>query len=229
MKALKNTIFIVFICFVLGVIVMPVFSTSKLLLEKGYCLNRLMIIGNAIAMYTNDYNGYYPLGRNHTSGTWQQVLLRYVDNGEVFFCPSSDSQPDYSLGANDNVTKYGLRHNYTANFAILGDFNDDITIQKYPPRRFVDLKNPQDLIAILDGSYYIFEPKLGSVTNTSIYLPGMGLGGVTCSFDDEFSKSDFYKGRHDQGVNILFADAHAGFLKSRDVFNMIKTGEGFLP
>ena len=188
-----------------------------------------MSIGNAMALYVQDYNGFYPLGRSHTSGTWQQVLTPYVQAGEVFFCPSSDRVPDYSLNVNDNILKYGLAHNYSANFAILGDFNDDITIKNYPSRRFSDLKNPQNLVAVSDGSYYVFEPKLGLVTSKSMYLPGMGLMGVTCSFDDEFSKSDFYKGRHDQGVNILYADAHAGFKKSRDVYKMIKDGEGFLP
>ena len=229
MKNIKESVLIVIICFVLGLIVLPVFSVSRLLAEKELCLNRLMHIGNAIALYTNDYNGYYPLGRSHTSGTWQQVLTPYVEAGEVFFCPSSDRQPNYSMNVNENILKIGLNHNYSANFAVMGDFNDDITIKNYPARRFGDLKNPENLICVLDGSMYIFEPKLGLVTSKTMYIPGMGLAGVTCTFDDEFSKNDFYKGRHDQGVNILYADAHAGFMKSRAVFNMIKEGEGFLP
>ena len=221
---IRDYIFVFLILAVVSIIVSPVFSESKLLADKSLCMERLKNLGFAIMLYGGDNNNTFPLARNSKSGTWQQVIIPYVAEGECFFCPSSKNVPDYSQNVSWNVLNRSLGRNYGANTKVMGDGENDITLGQYPARVYETLPSPENTVMIFDAGSYIEEPAERCFASALQYLPGFALAGSSCPDfgEDYFAKMDFAKGRHDQGINIMFSDCHGEFHKSKEMGRLLR-------
>jgi prepilin-type N-terminal cleavage/methylation domain-containing protein/prepilin-type processing-associated H-X9-DG protein len=81
---------------ILAAILFPVFAQAREKARSASCQSNLKQIGNALRMYTDDFDGNfcpswaYPAGWNvypHT--TWADVVQPYVKNYTVLVCPSA--------------------------------------------------------------------------------------------------------------------------------------------
>ena len=83
---------------ILAAILFPVFSKARDKARQASCLSNLKQLGLAIVMYTEDYDGTYPMAWEgsyqgitvypycHYS-TWVQEIYPYVNNADIFWCP----------------------------------------------------------------------------------------------------------------------------------------------
>lgn len=97
---------------ILAAMLLPALSKARARARQAVCLNNLKQLGNALYMYANDYDDFFPCG--NTQRTWYQRLFKYiygfetndtvkrrpynwnsnhsVSNVSVFVCPS-DKRP----------------------------------------------------------------------------------------------------------------------------------------
>jgi len=93
---------------ILAAILLPVFATARGKAREISCVSNLRQVGQAIAMYTQDYDGYYPIGVDPadkmTPQIWNafpafrdqiptipylhETLQTYIKSKELFHCPS---------------------------------------------------------------------------------------------------------------------------------------------
>ena len=77
---------------ILAAILFPVFAMAREAARKSTCQSNLKQIGTAIAMYTQDYDGTYPMVRyqiGYPHLTWKEEIYPYVKNAGIFHCPSN--------------------------------------------------------------------------------------------------------------------------------------------
>jgi prepilin-type N-terminal cleavage/methylation domain-containing protein len=80
---------------ILAAILFPVFARARESARKTQCLSNMKQLGNAIMMYTNDYDEYFPemasggcWGRaGIANALWSRQIYPYVKNKGVFELP----------------------------------------------------------------------------------------------------------------------------------------------
>jgi prepilin-type N-terminal cleavage/methylation domain-containing protein/prepilin-type processing-associated H-X9-DG protein len=103
---------------VLAALLFPVFATARGKAREISCLSNLRQNGTAIAMYTQDYDGYYPYAVDpadkNKPGIWgsepdfqallaqmpyvHEVLQPYIKSKEIFHCPSDTGFDELDFG-----------------------------------------------------------------------------------------------------------------------------------
>jgi prepilin-type N-terminal cleavage/methylation domain-containing protein len=75
---------------ILAAILFPVFAQARESARKTSCLNNMKQLGTATAMYTQDWDGWYPLAwfSNGENG-FEVALYPYIKNKGIFECPSN--------------------------------------------------------------------------------------------------------------------------------------------
>ena len=93
---------------ILAAILFPVFAKAREKARQASCLSNQRQLATGILSYTQDYDETLPpSGRWNVppSGTWGQagqpkiwydVIMPYVKNGQIFFCPSTKWATNYS-------------------------------------------------------------------------------------------------------------------------------------
>ncbi len=83
---------------ILAAILFPVFARAREKARQTSCLSNLKQIGTAEKMYEQDYDerttSYYnvPGNGNATTYTWIDMLVPYINNEQVWNCPSSSNE-----------------------------------------------------------------------------------------------------------------------------------------
>ena len=107
---LIEILIVVAIIAILAAIIFPAFSRAR---ESGRaiaCVSNLKQIGMALNMYAEDYDGFHPIAGADVSwdavdpvtgnGPWMQQLQTYLKSKKVLRCPSDgDSEYSYFLGS----------------------------------------------------------------------------------------------------------------------------------
>jgi prepilin-type N-terminal cleavage/methylation domain-containing protein len=79
---------------ILAAILFPVFSRAREKARQASCLSNLKQIGQAAHQYAQDYDEKWPPVRRGGFGSpafnWQQILIPYTKNDQIFRCPSND-------------------------------------------------------------------------------------------------------------------------------------------
>ncbi len=193
---------------ILAAILFPVFAQAREKARQTTCLSNLKQLGTALMLYVDDNHETYPQARIAGFYSWNIRLFPYVKSNGVFLCPSSYA--DYS--GLDFSNYNGINANYSANTSVMAD---DAGVKA------ARVKTPSNVIAIYEASYYIMDP--GANLWNGLYgcwLPGAGLAGATphSSLTNADALVDFNNGRHNEGINICYADGHAQFEKSVTVY-----------
>lgn len=124
---------------ILAAILFPVFAKARERARQTSCLNNLKQIGTAVQMYTDDWDGEYPVGHftagddgshegHDEEGEWKSALMPHIRTDQVFRCPSDDS---------DFHTSYLLN----------GWFSDTVEGTK---RAVADIQNPSGTIMMAE-------------------------------------------------------------------------------
>jgi len=94
---------------ILAAILFPVFAKAREKARQSSCLSNVKQLCTGIMMYSQDYDGRYPF--TYWGGPppppwvgswvyWYQLIMPYVKNSQIFYCPSfsTAASPDASYG-----------------------------------------------------------------------------------------------------------------------------------
>jgi prepilin-type N-terminal cleavage/methylation domain-containing protein/prepilin-type processing-associated H-X9-DG protein len=178
----------------LAAILFPVFGRARENARKATCQSNLKQIGLAMQMYSQDYDGFFPLWYN-SSGTdgvnksWVDVLAPYAnakgkyDNSKrpwykstVFDCPSLEEYSASSAAPADYLY-----------FAVLYGYSSCLE------NELVRIPKPSEVGIVADGEIY---SQVTYANNGKV-----GTLGVVDSTSP-------LRNRHSEGLNILYCDGH---------------------
>jgi prepilin-type N-terminal cleavage/methylation domain-containing protein/prepilin-type processing-associated H-X9-DG protein len=221
---------------ILAAILFPVFAQARDKARQAACLSNMRQIGNAIAMYTQDYDEYLPhtfvytLPGQAECWWWQDLVRPYTRNDAIFTCPSADPHLTWNWrrppGAPDP-----LIHDYLVNATMgmrarptvingldygawvadaWGPFVNNLVSPTSVPLASID--SPAETIAVFDGWR---SSEIWLLEQTDAFL-SLGRGpayvysrpGPTSP-----APTGHVAARHNEGFNAAFCDGHAKFVR----------------
>ena len=205
---------------ILAAILFPVFAQARAKARQTACLSNMKQIGTAIAMYTQDYDEYYPVNNMAFNaandyqvwGSWMQEVQPFMKNAQVFFCPDATRDDTTTLLGPDGTAAGSIS---VPNFQIGGSegvfMNGGNNPRTGAAARAINLAaigKPASLCLVADS--------------THILIPSMDR--VMYANKPASASGDFYSGwpttpgsaraipnwaRHSGGSTIVFGDGHA--------------------
>jgi prepilin-type N-terminal cleavage/methylation domain-containing protein/prepilin-type processing-associated H-X9-DG protein len=165
---------------ILAAILFPVFARAREKARQTSCLSNVKQLTLGVQMYTQDYDEVMPRCRNFTTRTlWLQDIEPYVNNRQIYTCPSGDffAWPEDGLnsGSRTEVT-YGFTWDNSRHLAKLSD-----------------IENPSETAFLADGLGYMFYPEPPGGTPRAVLDAGYRIqprhnGGANLGFVDGHSK-----------------------------------------
>ncbi len=99
---------------ILAAILFPVFARAREKARQTSCLSNIKQIGLAFTMYSQDYDeSMVGTWIGYPKTIWAHLLYPYINNEEVFNCPSQEHRASWTNGINpetgaaDRRTSYG--------------------------------------------------------------------------------------------------------------------------
>ncbi len=214
----------------LAAILFPVFGRARENARRASCQSNLKQLGTALVQYLQDFDDIYPRGLEAVSPDpgpvlgssashfannlwWGEVLYPYYKNNQVLLCPSGISAYSTAL----------ISGNYGANTAFIP------TSAVVPTTYMSTVASPASVYLFMDGGVYNHLPS-GNVVSPLVpdpglsigsnqYLPGTGDVGTTVCAASAVAgqQNDCQRGRHFNGLNIVFADGHVKWLQTSKV------------
>jgi prepilin-type N-terminal cleavage/methylation domain-containing protein/prepilin-type processing-associated H-X9-DG protein len=187
---------------ILAAILFPVFARAREKARQANCLNNVKQLALALHMYIGDYDETIPFGElrsppgpvpnfaGWTSGVWYHtalwpdLLLPYIQNRQIFLCPSTSSWLGY--GWNVYIGYVG------------GDI--DRVGPTYQGVKMADVKYPAETVAIIDADR-------GAASVTYYYR---AWGSLTAPAELEAGN---WPEAHNEGFNVALLDGHAKWYK----------------
>jgi prepilin-type N-terminal cleavage/methylation domain-containing protein/prepilin-type processing-associated H-X9-DG protein len=195
---------------ILAAILFPVFAQARDKARQASCLSNTRQMGNALLMYTQDYDEFFHKGAGMPSGAvngfgahsgivgwdnWPWFYGPYAKNAQIFDCPTS---PD--TVANLTGTNWGNDGNYGYNYS--GLTRDQGT----PPRHMAALDRVAETFVFFDSG----DPAAVELTNDwAKLLEELDLN-INCSINTwptGYNKECAL--RHAGQCDMTFADGHA--------------------
>jgi len=215
---------------ILAAILFPVFAQAREKARQSTCLSNCKQIGLGIMMYVDDYDETYPPGYINLVADFQDIIMPYVKNNNIFFCPSCPVSGN-TLGAYKSTGNFDLSNNYnygTNRSLLIYQMNDPANPQSAIAAASV--KAPADVYAVMDMAYISFNGTDLFLNGAwGAYLPGAGSLGQTWAGGGTAPK-DYKDSRHNGGVNVTYADGHAKYAKAAAVWaECIKARDGGSP
>ncbi len=139
---------------ILAAILFPVFARARESARQTSCLSNVRQLGTALMMYLQDYDEAFPHRANRVETStiqypngdlsdrmyWYMALYPYVNNVEIFTCPSA---PRYGWAG--NPTSSGIRYGYNRHLCYHNS---------PPPRMLADITHPSALGVIIDTDMF---------------------------------------------------------------------------
>ncbi|MCD6361536.1 MAG: DUF1559 domain-containing protein [Armatimonadetes bacterium] len=192
---------------ILAAILFPVFAKAREKARQSSCLSNIKQLSLGMLMYMSDYDGRFPRGDSYAwgdghypsqpYGAWADQVQPYIKNVQIYVCPS-DSSADCISAANAGSHTYGSDYlagsypnqklSYGYNYSLYGHTD-------------AEMPRPAELAVLAD-----------MVERPYFYSDGPALpsGGhaISRAHSDRVGRA----GRHNDGVNIGFADGHAKWI-----------------
>jgi prepilin-type N-terminal cleavage/methylation domain-containing protein/prepilin-type processing-associated H-X9-DG protein len=198
---------------ILAAILFPVFAQARAKARQASCLSNMRQIGTAIAMYSQDYDETYPLGRTVTSPVfyWFQMVEPYIKAGattndrskgrSIWLCPNyfgpyPDGRTPRSGGPTDDQLDRPMS-SYACSIWLMG------TTSPSAPLAAVEM--PANVIMVVENRY---ATPISNVTDAA------------CASDPDKNANANDRGycqgraRHSGGGNYVLADGHVKWLKA---------------
>ncbi len=177
---------------ILAAILFPVFARAREKARQSSCSSNLKQLATAVLMYVQDYDERFPgsyCALNPTGwGRWHTVISPYVQNEQLFICPSEPDR-DYDLshaggyGYNGYGTTasngLGWRNKYSSQWAPL----------------LAKVVYPAQMVMLGEPSAHTFDLR--------------GYGGAGQSYAPDV--------RHNGGSNIAHVDGHVKWYKGEQI------------
>lgn len=209
---------VVVIISILAAILFPVFTQARERARATACLSNLKQIGLAWTMYSQDYDEQlvmyaYPQfsGSSYTwEYGWQTALMPYINNNQVFICPSATNISDSSSATCDptrSTISGGLyMGSYGYNQAYLGRWAGSPLTPVLVS--LAAIEKPSQTIALTE-----ITGVEGALSTYSPYYWNTAHNSCTSSTGKVFHYEDQFATWHFEGNNILFTDGHAKWMK----------------
>ena len=177
---------------IIAAILLPVLGKARENARRAFCANNLRQIGMAVMMYIDDHDGYTPKVCDIPPGgeayvcVIYEVLNQYLNDSDVFWCPSSGKESKWTGGT---IPQHGKKVSYGFNTNGTG-LKPDGTLSGFftqfwdPPKSFSKIEAPTQMIVVSDSNSNGF-------WDYSIAYSGASPGDL-----------------HSGGSNVFFADGH---------------------
>ena len=206
---------------ILAAILFPVFARARENARRSSCLSNLKQIGLGVMQYVQDYDETFPLavtGERSSTSTpvngWADGIQPYLKSVQIYQCPSDTVEGGTNPDAR-NYTDYW----YNSNLSSSGDNSADFPKGEYynnVPVKIAALTFSSLTIMNGDGQTGV------SNTNAAYRLNGAAAAGFNSLTSPSTTSTAGYVNsgsivpRHLEGVNLLFADGHAKWIKTND-------------
>ena len=214
---------------ILAAILFPVFQRVRENARRTACLSNLKQVGLALTQYEQDADEQFPCGNN--TGTfgighgWAGQLSGYVAGSlDIFHCPDDTGTDTLKNDYKKPYTSYAFNEYFS------GDWVNEINQYAYAPRTSLAINK----LSAPAGQILLFECIGAQMCDTPAQFPNetespLGDGSNTCPYPvpNPYNYGLYAKAvygvmtpRHDQdnfGLNYLFADNHAKFLRRANV------------
>ncbi len=217
---------------ILAAILFPVFAQAREKARQTNCLSNMKNIGTAIILYIDDNHETYPqaygAATQYEVCFWTGKIFPYVKDWKMYYCPSHYYSYDGSITA--AFAGYGqpsqgnnaLGGGYTEN----GDVLTDNRAGNVAPLKAARVKSPSNVVSVYEGSNWMMnDAAWANLGSYGCYLPGTYLANNVDRSNvlSGDALSDYNNGRHNEGINLVYCDGHAGFEKSATVFSWMNT------
>jgi len=199
---------------ILAAILFPVFAQAREAARKTSCLSNLKQIGTAWQMYAGDYDERSLINTWNAGGNLGEKrrifsvrLQPYVKNEGIFLCPS-DSRPWTST---DQEVGPGQ-----AEILARGSY----AFQSWGEWSLSQIAAPADYFIAWDTTG---QPWDGGA-NGNPFGDMAWIGEETSEGAWRWAKDSFFAARHQDQVNMIFADGHAKTLRCAQVFPCTNKG-----
>jgi prepilin-type N-terminal cleavage/methylation domain-containing protein/prepilin-type processing-associated H-X9-DG protein len=187
---------------ILAAILFPVFAQSREKARQAACLSNLRQLGMAVTQYAQDHDETYWLGpytatiggRSLRLGP-PDYLFPYVKNSAVFSCPSEPEDLDLKLFIEETQARGGCYGGSAGAWPGTVRFFSCTTNRSLFGRPLSQVPRPADTSVIYDGYSVCGGNPPG---NLAAILARRGR-----------------TPRHHEGLNVAYADGHAGYRKAR--------------
>lgn len=217
---------------ILAAILFPVFARARENARKISCLSNLKQIGLAFTQYTQDYDEFMVRARYSpaASSSWMLRLEPYTKNRQIFRCPSASDEETFSFesGASYNTLNAAQRAQPLASYSVNNYyqnypqtvFGPNISPSSLPSMHLSGIEDPAGTIAMGDGKCGLLNAStcyqiIGRTFYPNDKPPTMGSASKT---------QGSFVARHMEGLNFVFVDGHAKWLKMDEA--MKKTANG---
>ena len=190
------------------VIIFSTFAATRTKANRTQCSTQLSQIGQAIALYAADYDGYLPSitsgefvsHRSNNAMKWREIIQVYIQKPAFPTCPTTQISASMNPYKNSpNISGYAYN----------GWLNSDVKIQFPGERQHDRFEGVSDgAINFSALTITVIEARAGIVARRSPDV-GKELYGIWASdFTAEIAELPEGARRHSGGANYLFADGH---------------------
>lgn len=197
---------------ILAAILFPVFAQARERARRASCLSNLKQIGLASMQYTQDYDEkimpsyVYTYGQNDPRDQWYTIIEPYTKSTQILLCPSATG---YASNPGPSYMMLGIGYNPASaaipTSSMLDYYHGLCTPACTRSISMAQAARPSESILMMENSYY----------DTATGTPNMTFAAGTY-FGPSILTVD-YKGRHQEGHNILYVDGHAKWKKADSI------------
>ncbi|NSW55394.1 MAG: prepilin-type N-terminal cleavage/methylation domain-containing protein [Armatimonadetes bacterium] len=206
---------------ILAAILFPVFARTKEKARQASCASNLQQMGLAFASYRVDYDGKLPvmayMAQNRIPYRWIHCVYPYVNNDQIFECPSNEVAKDANdiSRPNRNSPLPETSYLYTLG-SVMGQRGEVLSETA--------VKDPAGTFMVMDGWYFEGSAAAASWNAFMFYFVGEGstpvpqtfaswVNNQTTSYVNSLQVLDRMH-RHNDGVNVAYYDGHVKFQKT---------------
>lgn len=189
---------------ILSSVLMPVFSRARAAARSSVCVTNLRQIGQAFAMYTQDWDGLLPSAMPYApvapvGRAWMTALQPYLSDAQVYVCPENTlSVPSYAYN-----TLLGFPRLLGTAYGYSGMAIDAVTV---PTNTFLIYDTPNNRADVNNlngatGSYMAY------------VIPGQ-LSERHPEWETAYrERLQWQRPRHSDGNNVVFVDGHVRWIR----------------
>jgi len=199
---------------ILAAILFPVFAQAREKARQAACLSNMKQMGNAITMYTQDYDELMPAWNGNLiqgdpnwdqpQNYWDALMIPYVKNGNpsgkdyggVWHCPDSVGITLRTYGYSQTLMRQGW------------ETNTNGTAYRYPA--IATIEAPASTVFVGDGG------SAGRIAPPWWYQSYTNRGGTSTTPPPPATTANNtweWPDRHSGGANYVFCDGHAKWMK----------------
>lgn len=200
---------------ILAGMLLPALARAKSKGKAIQCINNLKQVGLAMVMYADEFDGYIPRGNGYP---WFLVYMPYM--------PEGGTDKDYRqvriyrcAGYPADRSKRKQIITYVINAWKFSSPNDKVGSEQVGPSKLTAFERPSETIHLTDNENGSWRPIVTGYQDAIT-----DLNDVWSTTHLPYSESPVKRlnperrvaaNRHNEGVNSVYLDGHAGFLKSR--------------